>query len=83
MPAERCVLGCLLLVSFAAGAANQPPPAPSPKVVVATNQQPPDMALIEFLGSVETDSSSGKDVLNAIDTELLADLPEKPPHENK
>ncbi|MHB8743339.1 MAG: hypothetical protein ACYC9L_09445 [Sulfuricaulis sp.] len=82
MPAERRVLGCLLLFSFAATAANQPPPPP-PKVAVATNQQPPDMALIEFLGSVETDSSSGKDVLNAIDTELLPDLPEKPPHEHK
>jgi len=41
------------------------------------------MGLLEFLGSIETQSNSGKDVLSAIDTELLPDLPEEPPHETK
>ena len=42
------------------------------------------MGLIEFLGSIETnDDASGKDVLTEIDTGLLPDLPEKPPHEAK
>lgn len=72
MPAELRVLGFMLLISVVASAADEPPTPP-----------PPDMDLIEFLGTIETDSSSGQDVLNAIDTELLPDLPEKPPHENK
>jgi len=46
-------------------------------------EPPPDMDLLEFLGSIETQSSSGKDVLSAIDTALLPDLPEEPPHETK
>ena len=72
MPAELRLLGFVLLISFAASAADAPPTPP-----------PPDMDLIEFLGTIETDSTSGQDVLNAIDTELLPDLPEKPPHEHK
>jgi hypothetical protein len=60
----------LLLISLSAAAA-EPPPAP-------------DMDLLEFLGSIETQSSSGKDVLSAIDTALLPELPEEePPHDAK
>jgi hypothetical protein len=71
MPAELRVLGFMLLISFTAAAADTPPP-------------PPDMDLIEFLGTVETDdSASGKDVLTEIDTGLLPDFPEEPPHETK
>ena len=67
-PVERMAIG-LLLISLSAVAAE---PAPAP-----------DMELLEFLGSIETQSSSGKDVLSAIDAELLPDLPEEPPHETK
>lgn len=67
-PAERVAIG-LLLISLSAVAAEPPPP---------------DMGLIEFLGSIETQSSTGKDVLSAIDTGLLPDLPEEePPHDAK
>lgn len=66
--AEHLAVG-LLLISLSAVAAE---PAPAP-----------DMELLEFLGSIETQSSSGKDVLSAIDTGLLPDLPEEPPHEAK
>ena len=65
--AERVAIG-LLLISLSAVAAESPPP---------------DMGLLEFLGSIETQSNSGKDVLSAIDAELLPDLPEEPPHETK
>lgn len=65
---ERLAVG-LLLISLSAAAA-EPPPAP-------------DMELLEFLGSIETQGSSGKDVLSAIDIGLLPDLPEEPPHEAK
>ncbi len=64
--AERVAIG-LLLISLSAAAAESPPA--------------PDMDLIEFLGSIETQGSTGKDVLSAIDTGLLPDLPEEPPHE--
>lgn len=40
-----------------------------------------DMELIEFLGSLETKGDSGKEVLTAIDTGLLPDLPEEPPYD--
>ena len=63
--AERVAIG-LLLISLSAAAAEPPPP---------------DMGLLEFLGSIETQGSSGKDVLSAIDTGLLPDLPEEPPYE--
>jgi hypothetical protein len=66
-PVERVAIG-LLLISLSAVAAESPPP---------------DMGLLEFLGSIETQGSSGKDVLSAIDAELLPDLPEEPPHETK
>ena len=67
-PVERVAIG-LLLISLSAVAAE---PASAP-----------DMELLEFLGSIETQGSSGKDVLSAIDTGLLPDLPEEPPHETK
>ncbi len=67
-PAERVAIG-LLLISLSVAAAESPPA--------------PDMDLIEFLGSIETQGSTGKDVLSAIDTGLLPDLPEEPPHETK
>jgi hypothetical protein len=71
MPAELRAAGFMLLISLAATAAEPPPP--------------PDMNLIEFLGSVDvgTKSASGTEVLTAIDTGLLPDLPEEPPHETK
>jgi hypothetical protein len=69
-PVERVAIG-LLLISLSAVAAESPPA--------------PDMGLIEFLGSVDvgTKSASATEVLTAIDTELLPDLPEEPPHETK
>ena len=59
----------MLLISLAAMAAESPPP--------------PDMNLIEFLGSVDvgTKSASGTEVLTAIDTDLLSDSPEEPLYE--
>lgn len=39
------------------------------------------MDLLEFLGSVETDDNSGQEVLTAIDTGLLPDVPEEPTHD--
>ncbi len=65
---ERLAVG-MLLISLSAAAAESPPV--------------PDMELLEFLGSIETQGSTGKDVLSAIDAELLPDLPEEPPHETK
>ena len=65
---EHLAVG-LLLISLSAAAAEPPPAA--------------DMELLEFLGSIETQGSTGKDVLTAIDTGLLPDLPEEPPHETK
>lgn len=74
MPAELRVLGFVLLISFVASAADAPPLPPPP----------PDMDLIEFLGTIETDSSSGEDVLNAIDdTESLPDFSENMTHDHK
>ncbi|MCR4299386.1 MAG: hypothetical protein NUV75_11685 [Gallionella sp.] len=64
--AEHLAVG-LLLISLSTAAAESPPA--------------PDMELLEFLGSIETQGSTGKDVLTAIDTGLLPDLPEEPPHE--
>ena len=61
--------GFMLLISLAATAAESPPP--------------PDMNLIEFLGSVDvgTKSASGTEVLTAIDADLLPDSPEEPLYE--
>lgn len=69
MRAELRAFIFLLLIPFAATAAEKPPA--------------PDMDLLEFLGSLETDNASGTEVLSAIDTGLLPDLPEEPPHETK
>ena len=69
MPADLRTLIFLLLIPFAATPAEKPPT--------------PDMDLLEFLGSLETDNTSGTEVLTAIDTGLLPDLPEEPPHETK
>jgi hypothetical protein len=71
MPAKLRLLGSMLLISFVVAAADAPP------------TPPPDMDLIEFLGAIETDSASAQDVMDAIDTELPPDLPEKPLHEHK
>lgn len=51
-------------------------------VASAENTPVPDMDLIEFLGSLDTQGNSGKEVLTAIDTDLLPDLPEEPPYDN-
>jgi hypothetical protein len=72
MRSELGAAGFMLLISLAATAAESPPP--------------PDVNLIEFLGSVDVDTknASGTEVLSAIDAGLLpSDLPEEPPHETK
>ncbi len=71
MPSDLRVAGFMLLISLAATATESPPL--------------PDMNLIEFLGSVDvnTKNASGTEILTAIDTGLLPDLPEEPPHETK
>ncbi len=54
-----------------------------PLTAVAANKpETPDMELIEFLGSLETQGNSGKEILTAIDTGLLPDLPEEPPYDD-
>ena len=71
MPSDLRAAGFMLLISVAATAAESPPL--------------PDMNLIEFLGSIDvnTKNASGTEILTAIDTGLLPDLPEEPPHETK
>ena len=72
MRSELRAAGFMLLISLTASAAESPPP--------------PDVNLIEFLGSVDVDAknASGTEVLSAIDTGLLPpDLPEEPLHETK
>ena len=71
MRSELRAAGFMLLISLTASAAESPPP--------------PDVNLIEFLGSVDVDTknASGTEVLSAIDTGLLPDLPEEPLHETK
>jgi hypothetical protein len=68
MPADLRVAGFILLISLAANATELPPP---------------DVNLIEFLGSVDvgTKSASGTEVLTVIDTDLLPDPPEEPLYE--
>ena len=68
-PADWSAFGFMLVISLTATAAETPPA--------------PDMDLIEFLGSVETEGASVAEVLTAIDAGLLPDLPEEPPHETK
>ena len=67
MPVKPLIIGVALMLSLSAAAAEKPPA--------------PDMDLIEFLGSLDTQSNSGKEVLTAIDTGLLPDLPEEPPYD--
>lgn len=67
MPVKPLIVGVMLVLPLAAAAAEQPPA--------------PDMDLIEFLGSLETKGDSGKEILTAIDTGLLPELPEEPPHD--
>ncbi len=71
MPAELRAAGFILLISLAATAAESPPP--------------PDMNLIEFLGSIDvgTKNASGTEILTAIDARLPPDSPETSPHEAK
>jgi len=58
------------------------PPTPPPPVSPASaSSSSPDMDLLEFLGSVETEGNSGQEVLTAIDTGLLPDAPEEPTHD--
>jgi len=64
MPFKTLIVGVTLALPLAAAAADKPEAA--------------DMELIEFLGSLETKDDSGKEVLSAIDTGLLPDLPEEP-----
>jgi hypothetical protein len=50
-------------------------------VAAADKLETLDMELIEFLGSLETQSDSGKEVLTAIDAGLLPELPEETPYD--
>lgn len=61
------IVGVALALPLSATAADKPEAA--------------DMDLIEFLGSLETQGDSGKEILVAIDTGLLPELPEEPPHD--
>jgi hypothetical protein len=67
MPFKSLIVGVSLVLPLTAAAADLPETA--------------DMELIEFLGSLETKGDSGKEVLSAIDTGLLPDLPEEPPYD--
>ena len=67
MPVKPLIAVVALALPLSAAAANKP--------------ETPDMELIEFLGSLETRGDSGKEVLTAIDTGLLPDLPEEPPYD--
>jgi hypothetical protein len=84
-PVKSGALGLMMLMTmnFATADESAPPPQappPSPKPASASSSSP-DMDLLEFLGSVETDGNSGQEVLTAIDTGLLPDAPEEPPHD--
>lgn len=68
MPLRSLIVMVALTLPVAAAAANKP--------------ETPDMELIEFLGSLETQGNSGKEILTAIDTGLLPDLPEEPPYDD-
>lgn len=75
----------MLLIALSTATADSLPPqqTPPPAPPASSSSSTPDMGLIEFLGSVETDDNSGNDILTAIDTGLLPDVPEEPPHEPK
>ncbi|HEY5682713.1 MAG TPA: hypothetical protein VIR61_03465 [Sulfuricaulis sp.] len=67
MPVKSWFVGLALALPLTAAAAGKP--------------EIPDMELIEFLGSLETQSNSGMEVLTAIDAGLLPEWPEEPPYE--
>jgi hypothetical protein len=85
MPVKPWTLGPMLLIALSTAAADSPSsrPTPPPAPPSSSSSPAPDMALLEFLGSVETDSNSGQDVLTEIDTALLPESPETPRHEKK
>lgn len=68
MPFKPLMVVVVLVLPLAAAAAEKTPTT--------------DMDLIEFLGSLETQGNSGKEILTAIDTGLLPDLPEEPPYDD-
>lgn len=67
MPVKPWYIGLALVLPLAATAADKP--------------ETPDMELIEFLGSLETQSDSGKEILTAIDAGLLPEWPEDAPYD--
>lgn len=67
MPFKPLIVGVAFVLPLSVAAADKPEAA--------------DMDLIEFLGSLETKGDSGKEVLTAIDTGLLPELPEEPPYD--
>ena len=67
MPSKPLMVVVALVLPLSTAAANKP--------------EIPDIELIEFLGSLETKGDSGKEVLTAIDTGLLPELPEEPPYD--
>ena len=84
MPVKPWMLGTMLLIALSTAAADSPSPRPTPPPAPPpSSSSAPDMALLEFLGSVETDSNSGQAVLTEIDTALLPESPETPRHEKK
>ena len=88
MPVKAGALGFALWMAMNAAVADKasPPPAtppPSPPPTSSSSSSSPDMDLLEFLGSVDTDGNSGQEVLTAIDTELPPDAPEEPTHDAK
>ena len=82
MPAKSWTLGPMLLIALSTAVADSPSPHPAPPSPPPSSSAP-DMGLIEFLGSVETDGNSGQAVLTEIDTALLPESPETPRHEKK
>jgi len=86
MPVKTWTLGPMLLIALSTAAADSPSPRPTPPPAPppsSSSSSAPDMALLEFLGSVETDGNSGQAVLTEIDTALLPESPETPRHEKK
>jgi hypothetical protein len=85
MPVRSGALGLMLLMTMNTAMADKtsaPTPTPPPPASPASaSSSSPDMDLLEFLGSVETEGNSGQEVLTAIDTGLLPDAPEEPTHD--